>query len=87
MICAINTISMAHQWRKQSAPLPNGALREKVNGTMAAIDLFPMAHQWRNGALTAKKNRTRHGLGYRDGAKGVSERSHDQGSLFDAAAS
>jgi hypothetical protein len=63
--CAIRYVSMAHQWRKQFAPSSNGALREKVNGAMAAINLFPMAHRWRNGALAAKKNRTRHGLRYR----------------------
>jgi hypothetical protein len=62
MTCAINPISMAHQWRKRSAPSSIGALTEKANGAMAAISVFPMAHQWRNGALTAKKNRTSRSL-------------------------
>jgi hypothetical protein len=31
----------------RSAPLIIGALREKGNGTSAAIGYFPTAHQWR----------------------------------------
>lgn len=48
MICAINPIPMAHQWRKEPAPLLIGALREKGNGASASITLSPTAHQWRN---------------------------------------
>lgn len=49
MICAISSRSMAHQWRKPSAPLLIGALREKGNGAAIAITHSP------NGAPMAQQ--------------------------------
>jgi hypothetical protein len=56
--CAISSFSMAHQWRKQSAPLTTVRLKENLMAQMARhyglSNGAPMAH----GALAANKEGT-----------------------------
>jgi hypothetical protein len=47
MIAAIKPPPMAGQWHNKNLPLLIGALREKDNGSRAAVTLSPTAHQWR----------------------------------------
>ena len=47
MICAIEPLAMAHQWRKHFAPMISGALRIYPWRKCRAIGYLPMAHQWR----------------------------------------
>jgi hypothetical protein len=56
MTCAIDHKSMAHQWRKQFAPMMKVALRKKLWRNWRANALFLMAQLWRNGALVASEN-------------------------------
>ncbi len=49
MICAIELLAMAHQWRKHFAPMIRMRLRINPWRKCRAIGFFPTAHQWRNG--------------------------------------
>ena len=62
MICAIGSVSIAHQLHMQSAQLKLGALVRKSIAQSAQFDLLPIAHQLRNCALWHDQNSTGHRL-------------------------
>ena len=53
MICAIELLAMAHQWRKHFAPMIRMRLRINPWRNWRAIGFIPTAHQWRITAQAA----------------------------------
>jgi hypothetical protein len=54
MTCAINLLSMAHQWRKRVCAVVIGALRKNQWRFGCAIGVFPTERQWRNNGKIGK---------------------------------